>query len=70
MLLRVRFSADALARLTVASAGPAYGFASMLHKVTYRDDKDWDKDWKVWHYCGDFPLTEDNGVETQWVEIR
>ena len=66
VLLRVRFSADALARLTVASAGPAYGFASMLHKVTFRDVR---VDWKVWRYCGDFPFAGLDGVETQWVEI-
>ena len=70
VLLRVSFSAEALARLTAESAGPAYGFASMLHKVTYRGREKCDTDWKVWHYCGDFPLTEDNGIEWEWVEIR
>ena len=65
MLLQACFSAEGLARLTATPARQAYGFASMLHRATFRDGKDW----KVWHYCGDFPLAGLAGVETQWVEI-
>ena len=66
MLLQARVSADGLALLTVKPAGQNYGFASMLHKVTFRDVR---VDWKVWRYCRDFPLAGLFGVETQWLEI-
>ena len=51
-------------RLTVTPAGVEYRFAPMLHKRTYAGDTDW----KVWHYCGDFPLNQP-GVETEVEEI-
>ena len=64
-LLKVLISGEALFRLTVTSATEDHWFASMLHKRTYRGDRDW----KVWHYCGDFPLNQP-GVETEWEEIK
>ena len=63
-LLKVWVSAEALVRLTVTPAGVENRFAPMLHKRTYAGDTDW----KVWHYCGDFPLNLP-GVVTQWEEI-
>ena len=63
-LLKVRVSAEALVRLTVTRAGVENRFAPMLHKRTYADNKDW----KVWHYCGYFPINLPD-VVTQWAEI-
>ena len=63
-LLKVLISGEALFRLTMTSAGGDYRFAPMLHKRTYRGDRDW----KVWHYCRDFPLNQP-GVETEWEVI-
>ena len=63
-LLKLSLSAEALAHFTVTSAGVAYQFAPMLHKQTYPGDTDW----KVWHFCGDFPLCH-FGVRAQWQEI-
>ena len=51
---------------TVTPAAAKYRFASMLHKRTYGDASE--TDWKVWHFCGDFPLTFP-GVSAEWLEI-
>ena len=64
-LLKVLISGEALFHLTVTSATEVHWFASMLHKRTY----DGNRDWKVWHYCGDFPLDQP-GIETEWEEIK
>ena len=40
-LLKVLISGEALFRLTVTSATEDHWFASMLHKRTYRGDRDW-----------------------------
>ena len=61
VVLELSLSAEALAHFTVTLAGVGHRFASMLHKRTYPDGIDW----KVWHYCGDFPL-EHFGVRAQW----
>ena len=63
-LLKVVISAEALVRLTLTMAREDYRFAPMLHKRTNRGDRDW----KVWHYCGDFPLYQP-GVVTVVEEI-
>ena len=63
-LLKVLISGEALFHLTVTSATEDHWFASMLHKRTYRGDRHW----KVWHYCGGFPLNQP-GVETEVEEV-
>ena len=52
VLLVIGLTPEALAHFTAEAAGEDYQFASMLHKVTYPGRTDW----KVWHFCGDFPL--------------
>ena len=64
VVVKLSLSAEALARFTAASAGVDHQFASMLHRRTYPDDSDW----KVWHFCGDFPLGAP-GVCAEWQEI-
>ena len=63
-LLKLSLSAEALVHFTVTPAGVAYQFAPMLHKRAYPGDTDW----RVWHFCGDFPLCFP-GVSAQWQEI-
>ena len=65
VILKLSLSAEAVAHFTAASAGVEHQFASMLHKRTYYDGVDW----KVWHFCGDFPL-HFPGVLAEWLEIE
>ena len=66
VILRLRLSADAVATFTTMSAGKEHQFASMLHKKTYWGETD---DWRVWHFCGDFPLRFP-GVRADWLAIE
>ena len=61
VVLELSLSAEALAHFTKTLAGVRHHFASMLHKRTYPDGIDW----KVCHFCGDFPLGH-FGVREQW----
>ena len=65
VILRLSLSAEAVARFTTAPAGVEHQFASMLHKRTYCDETDW----RVWHFCGDFPLRFP-GVQADWLAIE
>ena len=64
VVLKLSLSAGALAHLAVTPAGVEHWFAPLLHKRTYPGETDW----KVWHYCGDFPLLH-FGVRAQWQDI-
>ena len=65
VILKISLSAEAVAHFTVTSAGAEHQFAPMLHKRTYSDENDW----KVWHFCADFPLRFP-GVLAEWLEIE
>ena len=66
VILRLSLSAEAVATFTTTPAGKEHQFASMLHKKTYWGETD---DWRVWHFCGDFPLRFP-GVQADWLVIE
>ena len=68
VLLRVTFSNAGLGHFTKKCAGAEHAFASVLRKVDYRD---YEVDWKAWHFLEDLPLhlRSPNGIvliSTEW----
>ena len=72
ILLKIHFSPAAVLHYISKSAGRDHAFSSVLHKRTYRGDKD--IDWKVWYFLEELPLRCDNPlsvsmVTSEWCDL-